>query len=628
MKTSSVISDVAAGTLVSNIFTVTPLTTNSVAASNPGTLTGSLSEDGKVLTLTAATAAKFNGRYDFNMAADKVEDLNGNKLGNYAEVITAKDTVKPTLVGTTYTNNTTAKVNFSEVINRTTASVTAKYADGTPVALNLLGLDSLTGEGKDITVTLGAVDTNKDILITFVGIEDMNGNLSSPNPITVTVKKDDSDKVKPAIETITPTSSTSFSIKFSEKVVKKAGFAGTDITVNTASTTPSNVTVDAKDASLVHVTGITSSGIDQIDVAAGAFLDLSGNPVDATTKLVNFKADTTKPVVASTEVKTINKAEYLVVNFNEEVNLKTGNAVFTTKKANGETATVTVAHTAMALHAPVNGKSKAIQIPLATLASGATYTADLDAALVDDNFGNANAVVKNLTVAVPGAVKVTQEMKAAAGNVTVVPASATVPANRVLKVEFKNELDVASAELASNYTVQGATVEKAVINQNSGGNYNVYLTLAQDSVKLDGSYEVSVKNVKAKDGLALENTYTENVSLTENVAPTVTGAKFVSAAGGSATGIELTFSEVVEATNADLNIFEVFVGGSTVAVPTANADLSSNTTNKATLTVSLTAAQIAQGITVKLNPTPTTTGTKVTDANDNVLKFDSIKAIY
>lgn len=467
-------------------------------------------------------------------------------------------------------------------------------------------------------------DQGKDIKLTLTNLVDFAGNLVSPNPLTTTIKYDVTDTTAPTVKSITPTSSTSFSIKFSEEVVLDT--TASNITIGS---TPTDVTskakVDAKDATVVNVTGITAvTGIQKVQLAAGTVKDLAGNSLEAYEELVNFSIDTEAPKVVSTEIKTINKVHFLIVNYDKEVTPDASKSVtLTTKKANGEIDTKTV--TGAALYNPVSGKSKAIQVDLSTLTEGATYTAEFDAELVSDAFGNKSKVVKDIKVVMPGE-KVVQEMKAASSNISLVAAGAGIPANRILKVEFKHELDVESAETASNYTVEGAKVEKAEINQNSGTDFNVYVTLAEDSVKVDGNYLVTVKNVKAKDGLALEEPYTENVDLTENIRPTVKSAKFTDTnTDGDVTKITLTFSENVKAIDASTGMFEIFVGSSKTASVVTNDDLSSNTDNKVVLTVTtpLTAEQVAEGITVKLVED---NEEKIVDLKGNVLKFESIKA--
>lgn len=600
--------------------TITPVgTANGISALAP-----TLSADGKTLTVMAdkTDADKyFDGKYAV-VVDELVKDLEGNKIKAYTEVLTVKDTVRPTVEKVGYTDNKTAVITFSEPLE---SLGTVTSSDSKVTAPTLLAKGDRT-----ITVDLTNAVVNKDYTLSIVGAKDFAGNLISPNPAVVTVKKDDSDKVAPTVNSITPTSPTSFSIKFSEKIVKKAGFGDIDITVGSANVGTKAV-VDSKDATIVNVTGISAvTGIQNITIAKDAFEDLSGNKLEVYTELINFSKDTVKPVVASTEVKTINKANFLIINFNEEIALTSGNAVFTTKKANGETDTKTVPHGSMALYnVDANGKSKSIQIPLATLASDETYTGVIDAGLVKDNFNNPNALVKDISVKVPGALVVVQEMKnASTANVTLVGPSSTVKANSVLKVEFKYELDVASAENKANYAVEGATVEKAEINQNSSNNFNVYLTLAKGSVKLDGTYRVTVQNVKAKDGLALEKTYIENVILKENIAPTVVSAKFTGVSAGNVDKITLEFSEEVKTADSQVGLFEVFIGDSKVPVASTANESMTTAGNKVVLTITdetLTPAQIAKGITIKFKDGEEN---KITDIKGNILDFTSIIATY
>jgi hypothetical protein len=614
---SSVI-DSADGTLKDGVFTIDELTTDGVAANavdDADNLKATLSEDGKTLTINADTY--FDGRYELHIKADSVATEDGTKLSAYSTVVTVKDTVKPTVVNVTYPNNKTARVNFSEPLSYE-GTVTAVYADGTSATVSA----SLNPGDKYIDLDLTSVTANKDVTVTIVGAKDKKGNLTSPNPVTVTVKKDTTDTTAPTVQSITPVSSTAFDIKLSE-AVKLATTADVttpgEILVGATDVT-SKATVDTTDPTVIHVTGITAvSGLQTITVEADALVDMSGNPNAQTSKVVNFSADTTAPTVTSTSVQTINNVKYLVVNFNEYVTPQAGKLlVFEYVNENGEkdSTTITTATSGggqgeATLYNPVNGKSKSIKININNLASE-EYTVDLVEGLVKDLFGNDSELKSDVAVTIASAPKqeVLLDADGSSGNDD--DNGVEVVDNNTLRVHFKYPLDITSATTASNYTVEGATVSKAEIyKNNSTDGYIVELTLADNTVEIDGEYEVTVRNVKAKDGLAMETAYTSTETLVENVVPTIVKAELT-----DLDTITLTFSEPVTNAAADTDDFELLIGGVKVAANdtiTTAAQTTAAKTLTLTLEANVTPDDLAKGLSIKALDT-----IDVQDANGNV----------
>lgn len=648
VKESSVIASTTgsgetAGTLVNGVFTINELTTDGVAANTvdvADNLKATLSADGKTLTISADTY--FDGRYEFLIKADAVESTGGKKLPSYATIVTAKDTVKPTLVNVTYPSNATARVNFSEPLS-TEGSVSAVYADGTSASVST----SFTAGNKYIDLNLSALTANKEATVTFVGVKDKAGNLTSPNPVTVTVKKDTSDATAPTVQSVTPVSSTAFDIKLSEAVRKAvsgditSGSVG-KIKVGTTDVT-ANATVDSSDATIIHVTGLSSAltGLQTIEVEAQALVDMSGNLNAAVTKVVNFSADTTAPTVTSTSVETISNVKYLVVNFNEDVTPQASKSlVFNYVKDNGEKASVTVTTATSGgsqgeatLYNPVNGKSKSIKININSLITE-DYTVDLVKGLVKDAFGNDSDLKAGVAVTVGAAAnqqEILKDKDGSAGNDddnAVVKVSGN---NNKLRVNFKKELDVTSAQTAANYSVEGAAVEKAEIyKNNSSDGYIVELTLAKDSVKLNGDYEVTVRNVKAKDGVAME-TYTTTETLVENVVPKVTGVQVTSitqddpattTTNEAETKVTLTFSEAVSVGTGNTADFDLYIKGTKVASG-VTVSTSAGAANKVVVTLTgkaLTTQDFADGVQLKGQTDSAGVPTiDIVDANGNLI---------
>ncbi|MFP3499067.1 hypothetical protein SB759_33165, partial [Pseudomonas sp. SIMBA_059] len=90
----------------------------------------------------------------------------------------------------------------------------------------------------------------------------------------------------------------------------------------------------------------------------------------------------------------------------------------------------------------------------------------------------------------------------------------------------------------------GLEIEKATLNPVAAdGSQTVTLTLKKGTNELSGERDITIQNVKAKDANVMD-TVTKTVMIKENVAPTVTNAKFTSTdSNGKVNKITLTFSE-------------------------------------------------------------------------------------
>jgi len=574
----------------------------------------SLSADGKTLTITATGSEYFDGHYTV-VVTDNVKDAQGKALSRTAFNVNVNDTTRPTVTGVTYDDYQTAIVNFSEPI-KTAGNVSFKLADGSSLVTNPT-TTVVNGKLKIDLSSIDSADVNKNITVTIVGASDYKGNVVSPNPVTVTVKKDTSDTTKPTVTSITPTSNKSFDIKFSEKL--KA--APTIAAVGGQTATPVK---DASDPTLYHVTlSGPVSGLQTVSVTS--FADLSNLTGDPYSKVVNFSSDETAPVLTSSKVEKIDGIEYLVLTYNEYVEPTDGVAIngtyldnYVSKSAptlTTETDPSGSDNAPFSLYKPVDGKSKSVKLDLSALTKAADYTVDLPEGLVKDLFGNDSAKVTNF--------KFTRTSNGSTGapKVDTTYDSNGVKAdpsdNNKLTVRFDRTVDGASAINTDNYKVEGATVTDAKLIDNST-TATVELTLAPDSNAFSGAHMITISGVKSQDGNVMD-TYVTSENLTENVRPTVTKAELT-----DTNKITLTFSEDMDPSSIDDTNdsgsadFDVYIGGVKYTGTVTEAEGSNAKTFTLTLADTLTSSQLASGVVVKK---ATTNDAK--DANGNALNFTS-----
>lgn len=573
-----------------------------------GNLKAKLSADGRVLTLTAGTTEFFNGRYSVAVLTN-VKDADKIALKSKTTTnINVNDTVRPTLVGVKYSDYNTAKVEFSEQIQNA-GTVTFKRADGNDIVGTLDATKVSLSDGK-IVIDLSALNTkdeNKDIIVTIVGAVDFNGNVVSPNPVIVTVKKDTTDSTKPTVSAITVTGSTTFDIKFSEKLVSAP-------TIGTVGGNGVTLVKDTTDETLYHATiDVAVTGLQTVNVTA--FTDLSANSGDAYTKAVNFDADTTAPRLSSARVEQLDGIEYLVLTYNENVTPVGSKSFAPTYLDNYVTTPATPISTTVGgnftLYKPVDGKSTAVKLDLTSFANNKTYTVDLVAGIVKDLYGNDSAKVSGQSFTRTSNSSTNAPKLDTTFDVNGVKAGAydsTVDNNKIV-VQFDRPVNGLSAITASNYTVEGATVTSAVLKANTTVGI-VELTLAKNSNTLTGARTITVSGVKSQAGIVMD-TKTISEALTENVLPTITKAELK-----ANNAVKITFSEDVDQSTVAASDFVAKVGGATVSIDSVAMVNAGENDNEAIITLSsaLSADQYTQAITIEK-----ATGFAISDVNGNAM---------
>ncbi|WP_430509969.1 hypothetical protein [Gottfriedia solisilvae] len=553
--------------------TVTPQTVDGVLASTPGTLKPVLSEDGKTLTLTTATGAKFNGTYSVVVAKNTVKIVkDGSYVGAFEGTVAVSDSVRPTLTGVTYNAaGTVAYLAFSESVTTLDADFSLTSVSRTDGA----ALDATTVAGftkADFTLSatkrnvievsltdIAAADANKELNVNLVGVKDEAGNLISPNPVSVKLTKDTTVKAQANIVSVKRASATTVEVAFDKELQ-----TAPTVAINGGAGVLASATGDSK----VYEVTLTApqqalTGIKDVAVSAWNAYNTAG-AAGSVTKIVDFTVEKTAPVIESTQLTKIGNVNYLVVNFNEEVtlaDLAAGTLTGTVSKPNGDLVAIpTVNFSAATFHnQPLTAtKSKTVKINLDTLTTGVapavaytlvpgTFNVKISSGIAKDAFGNASAEkATSFTVS-------TSTAKLAAPTSFV--SKATNPS--VAVVTFADKVDVASAETVANYSIEGATITAAKVITNSAAGATVELTLASGSVNHEGVRLVSVKNVKGyADSFAAMNDYSAIKSFTENVAPKLAGATAVKLTSTSTIVVDFDENLVDASAGTDFDVYQ------------------------------------------------------------------------
>lgn len=562
---------------VQNI-TITPVGN----AVNPGSLKGSLSTDGKTLTITAENT--FLG--DYTVIANKqIKATDESALAEFKQVVTLKDTTRPTFEGVSYEPTGAAKFSFSEPLDETATTLANKLvvSGGTSVSVAQADITVAT-DGKSFVVALPDTMTkDANYTFTFTGLKDYAGNLVSPNPISATVVKSDRDTTKPTVTNVVALDAGKLQVTFSEKI------RSTGAIVTVGENDYSTYTLD-KTGTIATFTGLTNltTGVQSVTIKGAK--DLAGLELEPVTRVIQVSADTIAPEYVNHTVETVGTDRFLVVNYNKEV---TANAAVTITGSYVDSNSITRPITAITGSNITTGEdNKSVSVKLPTTAG--TYTVNLPTGLAKDTSAQTNSsAARTVTFVVGSAVDTTkptvETFKQEGNKVTVV---------------FDRDVTSATALDVNNYSIDGVTspFASAIFK---GDAKTVELTLKNDVITTTGDRNYTISNVATSSGAVMDS-ITDTYKFVENVRPTVQSAKVL-----SANKIEVTFNEALDADTVG-NDFELFQGTSTTALAGTEAI---DGTNKVVITLDSSLTSLS-GLTIKPSST-----INLTDVNGNALNF-------
>ncbi len=215
-----------------------------------------ISTDRKSVIFTVNEPLKGTHRYVLNNIKSEKGLLLTKTDANF---VVAGDSQPPTILGTTQGNNSSiVKVQFSEPMAAfQNERIQFTLPNGTRV-MNVTG--SIEQNSTEATFDLSAATVNGSYLtpgtamqITFVAATDLSGNIISPNPATVTVKKGDKDGIPPTLSSVTQTGPNTFQLLFSEEIQPLYGY---DLLIKSGQTSLSvnKIEKDPKNGRLINVT--------------------------------------------------------------------------------------------------------------------------------------------------------------------------------------------------------------------------------------------------------------------------------------------------------------------------------------------------------------------------------------
>lgn len=577
---------------------------------------GQLSEDKRTLTVTINATTGLEGRY--RVVVDGIESVTAKKLVKYDDIATfVPDKTGPGVLKVENVSATKVKVIFTEPITNPIGVTQFKLPDGSVVSgvqgtieknatEVIYDLSAATAKGQ-------ALAPGTAIAITFGTIIDISNNLSSPNPLTTYVTKGDKDGVVPTLTNVTQLGAKKFKLTFSEEI-RTIVPADIKIAQNTYSPGITSVVKDKDDAnSYIVTTNGSLNGYTTISTTHGRYItDVSGE-VNVFSTAYNFVADTTIPSVVSTNVVKDKGIEYLEFTFDRNVEAAAFAQVTLTGSyiLNGYTYPLEKSLVGQLEKTTTNDKT--IRVRLSNLTgsgmtttAGYTYSVGATFTGVTSEYGQAvNPAYQVNFVRGSDYAQNEEKLSVLSVETSYNARQGTVIDNKTIVVTFSTHVDGITASNLQNYTLDGLTIQQAVVKHNEP--YKVYLTIKEDIAQSRGT-NLTISNLRALNSVVTMEPKTELVFLNENIAPqyvyhNITGTDTIT----------LSFNEAVK--NALNHSFEVKVGD--LAVPISQVYSTTNEQVAIRLAQSLKANQV-----VTITQTATST---VSDFANNKLVLSPIQ---
>ena len=575
-----------------------------------------ISADKKSIIFTVNEPLKGTHRYVLN----NIKSEKGLLLKQVdANFVTAGDTQPPTILGTTQGNNSSiVKVQFSEPMAAfPNERIQFTLPNGTRV-MNVVG--SIEQNATEATFDLSAATVNGGYLapgaamqITFVAATDLAGNIISPNPATISVKKGDRDGIPPALSTVTQTGPNTFQLLFSEEIQPLNVY---DLSIKSGQTsfTINKVEKDPKNGRLVNVTVDPRNilqGITTIGTATGRVItDLSGETATFST-VYNFIRDDKAPALTNSEIVYEDNVEYLQLTFDKPVQLGAyAKAAFTGSYMNNHILYELSRGPQSDIHIVKDQPTK-LRVKIAGLlgpydAKGALYDGKLTLFNVTNLYGVPITEVQNVKFSRNGDLNINNNKLLLLPN-NGIQTSATdnsIRDNNIVYLNFNYPVDAALAQNIQNYSIDNALIESAIVE---GSNLNrIKLTLKKDSNYFTGARNITIKGLRAANSMESFDEVRAIINLKENIAPKIQTINV-----NNSQTLELTFSEPV--INGSPMDFDILVNGNTIAATTTYTQ-----DNRVLITIPQSGFEYGRNVTILASSRNT-----LTDYSGNKLDFTS-----
>lgn len=292
-------------------------TTNTGTTVNPGQLIGTLSVDGKTLTITANKI--FDGDYTFT-STDAIKSTTNEALEKYTATLKVHDTTAPKLVSgstTAKTSTTSFSLFFDEPVNAAGATV---YVNNTAATITNNSTDP---KRLDITART-PVQVGATARISVTNVKDYNNNSTSPNPLETTVTVT-TDTTAPTVTNVKVTTDNKIELTY-DKDMNISSFAGKARVVHSnglVTQLTASAGWNAKTVILSGASSIYNNTYNAVLYIDADVKDTAGYSTVLYSTNLNFDQDRIAPALSTVEWKD----GKIVANFTENIALGTNNVI-------------------------------------------------------------------------------------------------------------------------------------------------------------------------------------------------------------------------------------------------------------------------------------------------------------
>jgi len=353
--------------------------------------------------------------------------------------------------------------------------------------LNYVASEDKTSLTIDLT-NIPYTDRNKTFKIVITGITDMAGNAPSKMYLEAYVKTDTSYKEQARLISLVRTGYNTITATFTRAIDPLCpGFIQIDGGPSIQGK------VDPKDNKKVNFTisDADASKTGNRKVSIGFWSSYNVNPLDTTASKIYdstifFADDKTAPLLVSYDFDP--ETNVLTLTYNEDVTITAaaGTLASTYTSTNEDIRLINIGYTELA-H---NEGGNIIKLKVTNISLAGSYSISIPQGFVSDGFRNLS-MQRNISIV--------SESNIATGSELTAPyyvAQNTDDLNKIT-IRFRNKLDTASAQTVGNYNIPGISITSATLLENTAETgATVVLTLAQDSVKYNLTYKLTISGVK------------------------------------------------------------------------------------------------------------------------------------
>lgn len=512
---------------------------------NPGQLKGSLSEDGKTLTITANWT--FDGEYAFK-STTAVQSTIGGNFEEHTAIIKASDKVAPKIVSGSATgkvSTNTFAVFFDEPVSAAGAIAYVDDVVGTVV-------NNPTDPNRLDVTTSKQSAAGTTVRIKMLNVKDYNQNLLAPNPTETTITIS-ADTVAPTVTQVNVLGENKVEVVY-DKNMNLASFTGKARLVYSNGTVANLTATVGANAKTVILTGTglpSTNNYNAVLFIDADVKDTVGNSTALYSSNVALDKDIAPPVMASVEYKD----GKMIATFTEDIVIGRQNTTVTIidqKTGAPKQISLTTSNSSIANNTLI----------ISEYLSNGSYQLHLPAYTVTDRAGTPNPNAIDIQSFVVQNSLTTDTTRPIIGPMTSNPTiNAAFQTVTYTVTDYDSGVNLDSVQQLSNYTWDGKALPygSRVTTNARAADKNTVVTVTIDiptaGIPVTKQAPFTINNIRDNAGNTIAYAAVETVSLYGGyqAGPELTDARI------NYELLELSFSKSIQAL--DANDFQITLDG-------------------------------------------------------------------